>query len=128
MSTANEDAWMSDNSDNFDNSDIDLDEAGPPLSIFDGLKKGFLLDKAKRKNNAGPSQRHQSEPPRTQKAPVIHLNSTPKVPAKRTLRQKVLDELGKLTGEYGPASGEGTSPIPWIEISGFFHKVEQLLL
>jgi hypothetical protein len=55
ISTANNDVWISDNS---DNSDIDFDEAEPPLSIFDGLKKGFLLNKTKRKNNTSPSQQY----------------------------------------------------------------------
>ena len=39
---------------------------------------------------------------------------------KRTLREEILQELGHLQGEYGPASGEGTSPIPYEEISVSF--------
>ncbi len=110
MSTANDDAWMSDNS---DNSDIDFDEAEPPLSIFDGLKKGFLLDKqAKRKNNASLPPRHQSEPPRTQNVPATQVQCTQNAPAmqvKSTLKEEILQELGHLQGEYGPASGEGVT-------------------
>ncbi len=116
----------------FDNSDINFDKAEPPLSIFNGLRKDFLLDKqASRKNNAGVSQRHQSEPPRSQFVPATQAKNTPIAPAKltkRTIKEEILHELGHLTGTYGPASGEGSSPIPWIEISGFFHRIEAWLL
>jgi hypothetical protein len=126
MSTANDDVWMSENS---DDSDIEFDEAEPPLAVFDGLKKGFLLNQAKRKNNASSSQRHQSEPPRLQKAPAlaIHPNSTPKAPttqAKRSLKEEIIRELGHLKGQYGPSPGEAPMSIPYEEIAGFFYDVE----
>jgi hypothetical protein len=113
-----DDAWIS------DDSDIEIDEADPPLSVFDGLKKGFLLEKPSKRKSRAPTPQpppHQSEPPpRTQNAPKTQVN--------RTLREEILQELGHLQGEYGPASGEGTSPIPYEEISGFFFRVERWLL
>src|SRR6266516_1236409 len=61
--SAMDDVWIS------DGSDIEIDEADPPLSIFDGLKKGFLLDKQVNRKSRGatpqPPLRYQSEPPRT---------------------------------------------------------------
>jgi hypothetical protein len=57
------------------------------------LKKGFLLNQVKRKNNASSSQQYQFEPPHTQKTPAIHLNSTLKVfttQAKRSLKEEII--------------------------------------
>ena len=135
MNAADDDAWMSDNS----NSDIDVDEAEPPSSAFDGLSKGFLLKpQAKRQENTHSTQRHQSEPPRTQGVPprtqcvsatqAESLQKTSVSQIKYTLRDEIFEELGSLTGTYGPASGEAPSAIPWLEIVGFFHRVEKWLL
>ena len=123
-----DDAWIS------DNSDIEIDEADPPSSVFDGLRRGFLLEKPSNLKDRVPAPhmpRHQSELPLTQNAPATQVKCTPNAPAireKHTLREDILQELGHLQGTYGPASREEAIPIPYQEISGFFFKIEKWLL
>jgi hypothetical protein len=108
-----DDAWET------DDPDVYIDDDEEPLSTFDGLKKGFLLEKPTCRKSREPTlQRSQSE-----QSSQRTLNA-PEAQAKRSLKAEVIQEIRHLKGIYGPFSKEDATSILYSELAGLFHRIE----